>query len=290
MMEQLETPDSEVTTAATTADAPEASTDTSFDSSLIEADSESPDTETPAEDDDSEEVDYEGEKYKLPKKLKDALLRQQDYTQKTQAVAEQRKAIEAQALQVQQHAEMSQRYVAEYAEALSLDKELARYANIDWNQLTDADPVQAMKLDRQMRELQQRRNEVISSVTQKQQQHQFEQQRIAAKRLEEGRAVLEREIKGWTPETAKALSSFGKEQGFTDEELAQVNDPRTVKLLHKAWQYDQLMKAKTAKPEPVTQERPVTRITASKATVKTPDKMTDKEFAAWRHSQIRNRN
>ena len=288
MMEQLEAPDSEVTTAAPTADAPEA--DTSFDSSLIEADSESPETETTAEDDDSEEVDYEGEKYKLPKKLKDALLRQADYTQKTQQVAEQRKAIEAQAQQVQQHAEMSQRYVAEYAEALSLDKELARYANIDWNQLTDADPVQAMKLDRQMRELQQRRNEVVSSVTQKQQAQAIEQQRISAQRLNEGRAVLEREIKGWTPETAKALSSFGKEQGFTEAELAQVNDPRTVKLLHKAWQYDQLLKAKTAKPEPVTQERPVTRITASKATVKTPDKMTDKEFAQWRHSQIRNRN
>lgn len=288
MMEQLDTPDSEVETATPVADAPEA--DTSFDSSLIEADSESPETETPAEDDDSEEVDYEGEKYKLPKKLKDALLRQQDYTQKTQAVAEQRKAIEAQAEQVKQHAEMSQRYVAEYAEALSLDKELARYANIDWNQLTDADPVQAMKLDRQMRELQARRNQVVESVTQKQQAQAIEQQRISAQRLNEGRAVLEREIKGWTPETAKALSSFGKEQGFTDAELAQVNDPRTVKLLHKAWQYDQLMKAKTAKPAPVTQERPVTRITASKATVKTPATMTDHEFAQWRRSQIKNRN
>lgn len=287
-MEQLETPDSEVT-AAPAAEAQEASKDTSFDSSLIESDSESPDTETTAEEDDSEEVDYEGEKYKLPKKLKDALLRQQDYTQKTQAVAEQRRAIEAQALQIQQQAQLSQQYVAEYAEALSLDKELAQYQNINWHQLMDADPVQAMKLDRQMRELQARRDHVVSSVTQKQQAQQFESQRIAAQRLAEGRAVLEREIKGWTPETAKALASFGKEQGFTEAELAQVNDPRTVKLLHKAWQYDQLMKAKTAKPEPVTQERPVTRITASKGTVKTPEKMTDKEFAAWRRAQIRNR-
>lgn len=287
-MEQLETPDSEVT-AAPAAEAQEASKDTSFDSSLIESDSESQDTETTAEEDDSEEVDYEGEKYKLPKKLKDALLRQQDYTQKTQAVAEQRRAIEAQALQIQQQAQLSQQYVAEYAEALSLDKELAQYKNINWNQLMDADPVQAMKLDRQMRELQARRDHVVSSVTQKQQAQQFESQRIAAQRLAEGRAVLEREIKGWTPETAKALASFGKEQGFTEAELAQVNDPRTVKLLHKAWQYDQLMKAKTAKPEPVTQERPVTRITASKGTVKTPEKMTDKEFAAWRRAQIRNR-
>ena len=285
-MEQLEAPDSEV---AAPAEAQEESNDTSIDTSLIESDSESQETEAPAEEDDSEEVDYEGEKYKLPKKLKDALLRQQDYTQKTQAVAEQRRALEAQAQQVQQHAQLSQQYVAEYAEALALDKELAQYKTINWNQLMDADPVQAMKLDRQMRDIQARRDAVVSSVTQKQQAQAIEAQRIAQQRLNEGRAVLEREIKGWTPDTAKALASFGMEQGFTEQELAQVNDPRTVKLLHKAWQYDQLMKAKTAKPEPVTQERPVTRITASKGTVKTPDKMTDKEFAAWRRNQIRNR-
>jgi len=285
-MEQLEAPDSEV---AAPAEAQEESNDTSIDTSLIESDSESQETEAPAEEDDSEEVDYEGEKYKLPKKLKDALLRQQDYTQKTQAVAEQRRALEAQAQQVQQHAQLSQQYVAEYAEALALDKELAQYKTINWNQLMDADPVQAMKLDRQMRDIQARRDEVVSSVTQKQQAQAIEAPRIAQQRLNEGRAVLERKIKGWAPDTAKALASFGMEQGFTEQELAQVNDPRTVKLLHKAWQYDQLMKAKTAKPEPVTQERPVTRITASKGTVKTPDKMTDKEFAAWRRNQIRNR-
>jgi len=287
-MEQLETPESEVETSAP-AEAPEASTSTSFDSSLTDSDSESLDTETPAEDDDSEEVDYEGEKYKLPKKLKDALLRQQDYTQKTQAVAEQRRAIEAQALQIQQHAEMSQRYVAEYAEALSLDKELARYAAVDWNQLMDADPVQAMKLDRQMRELQQRRNEVVSSVTQKQRQQEIEAQRTNAKRIEEAVHVLKRDIKDWSPELDMKLKQTAMSIGFSEEE-ARVSDPRTIKLVHKAYLYDQLMAAKTAKPEPVTQERPVTRITASKATVKTPEKMTDKEFAQWRRNQIRNRN
>ena len=38
--------------------------------------------QTPVESDD-EEIDYEGEKYKVPKKLKDAFLRQADYTVKT---------------------------------------------------------------------------------------------------------------------------------------------------------------------------------------------------------------
>ena len=43
----------------------------------------------------AEEVDFEGKKYLVAKELKDALLRQSDYTRKTQEVAETRKQIEA---------------------------------------------------------------------------------------------------------------------------------------------------------------------------------------------------
>lgn len=241
-------------------------------------------TEPVIEVDDDEEIDYEGAKYKVPKTLKEAFLRQQDYTQKTQAVAEQRKAIEAQAAEIQQRAEAQQQHIAEYAEVHSIDSQLKQYSQINWSELIDSDPVQAMKLDRQMRELQQRREEVVSSVTQKQQQHQMQAQQEAAKRLQDGRAVLEREIKGWSPEVAKELSVYGRSIGFSQEELAQVSNPKAVILLHKAWQLDQLMKkAATQKEKPTPQEKPVTRITASNGTAKkSPAQMSDAEYAKWR--------
>lgn len=47
-----------------------------------------PSDETPA---DEEEVDLDGEMVKVPKKIADAILRQKDYTQKTQAVAEEKR-------------------------------------------------------------------------------------------------------------------------------------------------------------------------------------------------------
>ena len=49
------------------------------------------DAETQPEDD--EEVEYEGKTYKVPKELKGALMKNADYTQKTQEVAEQRKSV-----------------------------------------------------------------------------------------------------------------------------------------------------------------------------------------------------
>jgi len=271
------------------------SMDTSVDTSTSpeddQTDSTDPASLLEAETDD-EEIDYDGEKFKVPKKLKEAFMRQQDYTQKTQTVAEQRKAVEAQEAEIQRKAQLQQQNIAEYAEAYSLDNQLKQYQQIDWQQLIEADPVQAMKLDRQMRELQQRRDQVVTSVTQKQQQQALQMQQETAKRLQEGRAVLEREIKDWSPELGKKLLDYGQSIGFKAEELANVTNPVAVKLLHKAWQFDQLMKKSASeKDKPVPQEKPVTRITASKgAAQKHPSQMTDREFAKWRQSQIAKRN
>src|SRR5574343_151442 len=182
--------------------------------------------------DDGEEIEYDGEKYKVPKPLKDAFLRQQDYTQKTQTVAEQRRAVEAQAAEVQRQAQAQQALIAEYAEAYSLDSQLKQYQAIDWPALIEADPVQAMKLDRQMRELQTKRDLVVATVTQKQQAQAIEAQQATAKRLQEGRAVLEREINGWSPELAKTLANYGQEIGFSADEMSNVTNPHAVKLLH----------------------------------------------------------
>ena len=115
-------------------------------------------------DDDGEEIDYEGEKYKVPAKLKEAFLRQADYTRKTQEVAEQKRDIERQAAEVQQRAQFNQQHVQDVAKVMAIDEQLAKYQGLDWNAITDADPVQAMKLDRQMRELQQQRTASVERI------------------------------------------------------------------------------------------------------------------------------
>ena len=287
-MEQLDASQDSVTEEVPVAESTSTDTSTSPDDPVSTS---SDDSLLGTPEDDDEEIDHDGEKYKVPKKLKDAFLRQQDYTQKTQAVAEQRREVEARQQALAQQAQAQQAHIAEYAEAYSLDTQLKQYQQINWQALIDSDPVQAMKLDRQMRELQSRRDEVVSSVTHKQQQAQLNMQRENAKRMADGQAVLAREIKGWSPEVGKQLASLGRELGFNEEELASVNDPRTVKLLHKAWQFDQLMKKQaTPKEVPAPQEKPVTRITASKGTAaKDPSKMSDKEFAQWRKRAIAQR-
>lgn len=245
---------------------------------------------------DEEDYELESDKYRVPKKLKahiDELkagnLRNEDYTQKTQTVAEQRKALEAERQEFVQRQQFQQQHLDKVAEVKAIDRQLEQYQKLDWNAITDADPVQAMKLERQMRELQTQREGTVRELNETVAKATTEQQQATARQLMAAREQLARDIKGFgTPEVTKALTETGKAFGFKPEELANVNDPRAIKLLHEAYLYRKLVadKQKEVKPE----VKPITRIGGAAATAqKSPSDMSDKEFAAWRKRQIAQR-
>lgn len=248
--------------------------------------------------DDSEEIDHEGEKYKLPKKLaeewKNGRLRQQDYTVKTQDLAKQKTEFETAQQEFVARQQFQQQHIEAVAKVISIDERLEQFQKLDWNALTDADPVQALKLDRQMRELQQQRAQQIDGLQQSQAKLTFEQQQATARRQQEARVELAKEIPGFgTAEVQKQLLEVGKAAGYKQEELANVQDPRAVKLLHKAYLYDQLIAKAKAPATTSANITPITRVTgASAATQKSiGDKgLSDAEYNRMRREYIaRNR-
>ena len=220
-------------------------------------------------------------------KLKAERLMQADYTRKTQEVAEQRRAIEAAAQAIARQQQVSQAHIREVAQLVAIEDRLKQFAQVNWQALSDSDPVQAQKLHIEMTQLQTRRGQVAASISQREQQRTEEAQRITAKRLQEASDVLSREIKGWSPEYAGKLLEYGVANGGNREALAQVTDPFIVKVLHKAHLYDQLQKQQAAKPaDPAP---PVTRVGGSNAgAVKRLSQMTDAEFIASRRKYIAN--
>jgi hypothetical protein len=216
-----------------------------------ESDDDTQETEqadTDEEEADSElvEIERNGKKYSIPKELEPELLLQADYTRKTQEVAEQRKQVEQSWQQLQQAAAIQQNNIQEYARLMAIDSQLQNYQQADWNALYNADPVEFVRLKEEHRDLIDSRNQIANTITLKQQQAQAEQQQNLAKIIEEGKQVLAREIPNWNIDTAKALSQYGVEKyGFKQEEMQNVIDPRMVKVLHKAYLYDQLNNGKS---------------------------------------------
>lgn len=253
--------------------------------------SSSTDEPTESVESDDEEIEHEGAKYKVPKPLKEAFLRQADYTTKTQTLAEERRGLEAERQQLAAQQQFQQQHIKDVAKVMSIDERLEQFRQIDWNAAMDADPVGAMKLDRQMRELQQQRTQVVQSIEQTQARTSYESQQATARRNAEAAQELAREIKGFgTPEVTKALKDTGKAFGYKPEELDSVSDPRAVRLLHEAYLYRKLVAEKKA-PEAGKTITPITRVSGASSTVqKDPSRMSDSEFAQWRKRQIAQRN
>lgn len=199
---------------------------------------------------DVEEVDFEGKRYSVPKTLKDGLMRNADYTRKTQELATQRKQLEETFAQQKQQAESQQADFEEYTALHTLEKYLEQFKNIDWDKAQDEDPVAASKQfihwQTMKADLQERRGK----LQQKQSERALQAQREAARRAEEGQAALRQTIKGWSPETESALRAYAKETGVPNAgDLQFAMHPQETKILHKAYLYDQLMKKAQAKPK-----------------------------------------
>jgi hypothetical protein len=236
-----------------------------------------------------DEVEYDGKKYSVPKELKDAFLRQSDYTRKTQEVAEQRKAIEQHAMQVRQELEVQQRNIENHARLVSIDQTLKQFENVDWQAYSDQDPVAAQKSWFQYQQMQQSRNDLTQQISQQEQQRQFQTQQYVARQLEEGHKELAREIKGWSPEKAKEIKSYALKAGFDEAQLSQLTDPKAVKMLHKAFLYDQMM-SKAVKPTAADiKPTPVTKVGQKAGSTKDPDKMSAEEWLKWRENSLRKR-
>lgn len=232
-----------------------------------------------------EEVEYEGNKYSLPPELKAALMRQSDYTQKTQEVAEQRKALGEQYARFQQAAQAQQQNLQGYAQLHALQNQLNQYQGVNWNELSESDPTAAQQHFIQYSQL----KDAVSNLSrnlEQQQQASLEQQRMLyARQVEQGKAELARDIPGWSAETAKQITDHGASYGFTEQELHSVADPRMVKVLHDAMMYRQSLKKAT---EHKSTAKPVSKIKGNAKVEKDPNKMSTDEWLKWRNKQLSN--
>lgn len=183
-----------------------------------------------------EEIERNGTRYRIPRALTPELMMQADYTRKTQELAEQRRAIEAERESVQQ---ARQEELAAQARIVAIDDQIARFREIDWDQWENDSPFEAQKGWRHFQQIQQERGHAAAWLGHMAQQRTLQAQHMAATRLKEAAATLARDIPDWSPELGAKLLDFGvKQYGFTRAELESFEDARMVKVLHAAFAGD----------------------------------------------------
>jgi len=243
-----------------------------------------------------EEVELDDLKLKVPKdqaqKVKEALLRQADYTRKTQEVAELRRAVEAERQSLHQASEAE---IGALAQVRAIDQALEYYSRIDWDAYEDQNAFEAQTQWRKFQQLQQNRAQVAGQYSQLVQQRTVQQQQETAKRMDEGRAVLAREIKGWGPELAESLLGTAvKEYGFQRGEAEEsISDPRLMKVLHDAhqWRAHQAKQSKVQNHVAAQAVEPAAKPVAARSgpPVGLADNLSVDEWARRRNEQVRKR-
>lgn len=214
------------------------------DNAVVEGDDAPVETEPaePTPGDDLVEVEYEGKTHRVPQELKDALLRQSDYTRKAQEVAEQRKQLEAHQAFIQQQATFQQQSAKEFAQLAAVDNQLQQYQSIDWASALDQDPIGANKAYIQYQQLQQARNQMAQALGQRQQEFQEVEAHQTAQAIQATRQAVEK-LPGWTPQVDMELDKFTQAfPGYVRSEIAK--SPAIYEMVMKAWRYDQLQSAK----------------------------------------------
>ena len=167
--------------------------------------------------------------------------RTQDYTRKTQQIAEVRKQAEAETYAVRAERE-------QYAQLLgALQAQLqSSEPQIDLERLYHEDPIEWVRQKEVMRERQEKLGAIQSEQQRLSQVSQYEQQRAMEAQLASQQEALLAALPDWKdPKKAKAEKALviesAKAAGFTDEDLKSVYDHRLVLLLRKAALFDQMV-------------------------------------------------
>ena len=179
--------------------------------------------------------------------VKNLILRQKDYTQKTQSLAETRKQLDAERNSIraiqQIGSELQQEYEAlRKTEELEVDQEY-------WDRLKTDNPMQYMieKQDLQERNLERGKSQAklnsLHQQMQNQQQLEFNQ-RLAEEQLKLAEAIPEWQDQQRAQEERTQLRAYGLSMGFSEKELSEVYDSRAVRVLRSAMKWEDLQSKK----------------------------------------------
>lgn len=198
-----------------------------------------------------------------------------DYTKKSQALAEQAKIVQANMAKIQESMQLRDEYaqkLSQITQVLNEDME----SEEDLINMKENDPVgYAVKIaeqtenQRKMKMIEQEQQRVAMQQRAAQQEHFAQNISHQSKKLTE--LIPEFSDAKKAEQVKRDIRSYGKEMGFSDQEMSTVYDARHVSMLHKAMKYDRLMSNKGKTKKQVTN---APRMTKNRGKVKNTDVYT----------------
>ena len=230
--------------------------DEPFEEELEAAEEEDEPQEDQVEEEESEQpqlytIKVDGEETQVTlEELQNGYSRQRDYTRKTQELAQQRKAIEAQQKEVSQKDAIYSQLLPKMEATLKGELE----NEPDWSALYEADPIAYVREKDIWNEKKQKLQAVQAEAQRLQQESAMEQQKKLQQFVEYGNQQLLEQIPEWqdnevASKEKMAIRDYGVNVlGYTPQEMDSVYDYRVLLGLRNAWLQHKTVQATKVKP------------------------------------------
>lgn len=189
------------------------------------------------------EFEWDGEIIAAPPNIKEALMRNKDYTEGSQKNATDRKELEVQKGNLD-------RIDSQYKFAISVQDDVLKAHQLE-QQIEQArvymrENIEGMshtdleKIRMAMDETRLERDKLISNVHSKNNEFQQAHEQTLTELMTKSTEVLRQKIPGWNEETEGQLRAYALDQGIPEQTYNAVVDPLEKLILHKAMQFDAL--------------------------------------------------
>ena len=196
--------------------------------------------EEESEDEQPKNLTIDGEELTVDQ-VKSRMMMQQDYTKKTQQLAEQRRGFEAQS----QNLEATMQALVNAAGA-----DMSRFENINWEQAAIENPDQYKQAKDAYDQTKSTHDFITSQADQYMQQQKQQHDELLKARSEESITALKASIPNWDNNLYYQIGEYAQANGVSEEEFNSIVDHRSIQMMRKAMLYDRAKtaaKAKTSK-------------------------------------------
>jgi len=188
-----------------------------------------------------------GEEFEAPiSELKAGYMRNQDYTQKAQALATERRQAQE---QLNQQYQQATQYAMELASLAAADQQVKQLEDYVSRLSPQDDPTSYNTATSQLMNAQRQRDGLAARITQIKQERTAAQQQATLQAQQQAIAELTsgpNALPNFGPELVKRLNGVGNSLGFSDHELAMTTDTRFIRGLHELLEYRELKAKKPA--------------------------------------------
>ena len=202
------------------------------------------DEEAPTETPEAYTVKVDGEEFEVSlDELRDGYQRQSDYTRKSQSLAEQRKAYEANLQAVQNERNQYAQVLEQMSE--NQNYQLQQFEDINWKELKDDDPMEYMEKRLEYQEAKDRISQLNNERARVHQQNQSEITQVLTEKVQKEAELLSAALPEYADPGSNLktdIRNYALSLGFPENEIDSISDHRVVLVLHEAMMQDSAAK------------------------------------------------